>query len=149
MIENLNYSETDDRGWFVRGTGSDFGPNLADAVRMWPTPCAAEASESGSGVSHRGKGTRKKLLWHAKQPLLPTPKARDWRSAEGAAGSRRDSPDLNVVVAAGTGGQLNPTWVEWLMGFPIGYTALEPSGTPSSPRKSTRSSKRSPTSSEG
>ena len=32
------------------------------------------------------------------------------------------------------GGQLNPTWVEWLMGFPIGWTDLEPSETPSSPK---------------
>jgi hypothetical protein len=23
------------------------------------------------------------------------------------------------------GGQLNPTWVEWLMGFPLGWTDLE------------------------
>ena len=29
-------------------------------------------------------------------------------------------------------GALNPTWVEWLMGFPIGWTALRPSETPSS-----------------
>ncbi len=33
------------------------------------------------------------------------------------------------------GGQLNPTWVEWLMGFPLGWTDLEDSETPSS-RKS-------------
>jgi len=26
-------------------------------------------------------------------------------------------------------GQLNPTWVEWLMGFPTGYTELNPSET--------------------
>ena len=25
----------------------------------------------------------------------------------------------------GSGGQLNPTWVEWLMGFPIGWTDLK------------------------
>jgi hypothetical protein len=29
------------------------------------------------------------------------------------------------------GGPLNPTWVEWLMGFPIGWTELPPSATPS------------------
>ena len=26
-------------------------------------------------------------------------------------------------------GQLNPEWVEWLMGWPIGWTALEPLAT--------------------
>jgi len=33
------------------------------------------------------------------------------------------------------GGQLNPTWVEWLMGFPLGWTDCGASATPSS-RKS-------------
>jgi hypothetical protein len=36
-------------------------------------------------------------------------------------------------------GALNPTWVEWLMGFPLGWTALNASETPSS-RKSRKSS---------
>jgi len=27
-------------------------------------------------------------------------------------------------------GALNPTWVEWLMGFPLGWTDLKPSETP-------------------
>jgi hypothetical protein len=27
-------------------------------------------------------------------------------------------------------GSLNPTWAEWLMGFPMGWTACEGSGTP-------------------
>jgi DNA (cytosine-5)-methyltransferase 1 len=29
-----------------------------------------------------------------------------------------------------TGGQLNPQWVEWLMGFPVGHTDLNNSETP-------------------
>lgn len=32
-------------------------------------------------------------------------------------------------------GRLNPTWVEWVMGFPLGWTVCEHSETPSS-RKS-------------
>lgn len=27
---------------------------------------------------------------------------------------------------AGNGGQLNPDWVEWLMGWPIGWTRITP-----------------------
>ena len=27
---------------------------------------------------------------------------------------------------ATAGGSLNPTWVEWLMGWPVGWTSLEP-----------------------
>lgn len=36
-------------------------------------------------------------------------------------------------------GSLNPAWIEWLMGFPIGHTALEPSEMPSY-RKSSKKS---------
>jgi DNA (cytosine-5)-methyltransferase 1 len=32
----------------------------------------------------------------------------------------RNSDSLNVVA----GGALNPTWVEWLMGFPDGWTDI-------------------------
>lgn len=37
------------------------------------------------------------------------------------------------------GGPLNPTWVEWLMGFPLEWTALDASEMPSS-RKSSKKS---------
>lgn len=54
--------------------------------------------------------------------MLPSPKARDWRAAGGA---RRNSPDLPTVV----GGALNPPWVEWLMGWPIGFSESKPLAT--------------------
>ena len=33
------------------------------------------------------------------------------------------------AMRAGNGGKLNPMWVEWLMGFPLGWTDLEASET--------------------
>ena len=33
-------------------------------------------------------------------------------------------------MSQGNGGQLNPTFVEWLMGFPLGWTDLNASETP-------------------
>lgn len=40
---------------------------------------------------------------------------------------KRDSPQLAIQVSATSpaGGKLNPLWVEWLMGFPIGWTDLK------------------------
>lgn len=40
---------------------------------------------------------------------------------------RRDNPGLAIQAAATSpaGGKLNPLWVEWLMGFPIGWTDLK------------------------
>jgi len=58
--------------------------------------------------------------------VLPTPTA-----------NRRDglqSHGVNVVS-----GSLNPMWLEWLMGFPLGWTALEDSATPSSRKSPTKS----------
>ncbi len=54
-------------------------------------------------------------------------------------GSRpHDTDQLSGRLANQIGGSLNPTWVEWLMGFPLGWTDLEPSAMPSS-RRSRRS----------
>lgn len=36
------------------------------------------------------------------------------------------SEEERKSMRAGNGGQLNPDWVEWLMGWPIKWTALEP-----------------------
>jgi hypothetical protein len=37
---------------------------------------------------------------------------------------------LSEPEATANGGQLNPVFVEWLMGFPTGHTDLRPSETP-------------------
>jgi hypothetical protein len=53
---------------------------------------------------------------------LPTPTSRDWKDA---------GPNVNYKkakekgrLAGHSGGSLNPTWVEWLMGYPKGWTDL-------------------------
>jgi hypothetical protein len=40
--------------------------------------------------------------------------------------------ELGQPYATVTTGSLNPTWVEWLMGYPAGWTDCGDSGTPSS-----------------
>ena len=57
-------------------------------------------------------------LWE--EILLPTPQARDWKGASGRA-YKGEAIDLPSVA----GGSLNPTWVEWLMGYPEGWTDLK------------------------
>jgi len=42
-----------------------------------------------------------------------------------------------------TGGQLNPTWVEWLMGWPLEWTVLDSAATAWSRSKPSRRSKKS------
>lgn len=67
--------------------------------------------------------------------VYPTPQASSW----GSKGSRdilqRRVEDGTITqeerkkMISGNGGKLNPTWVEWLMGFPIGWSDLGASET--------------------
>jgi DNA (cytosine-5)-methyltransferase 1 len=49
---------------------------------------------------------------------VPTPTAQDAANNGGPSQSERNTPPLNAIV----GGLLNPDWVEWLMGWPVGWT---------------------------
>lgn len=96
------------------------------AVRMWPTPTANDWK--GAGYQKGTNGKRYDTLPGAARKW-PTPTAR-LGAQRGAQAKRYHDPkrsnDLDDAVAAtGTVGQLNPTWVEWLMGFPLGWTDLE------------------------
>jgi len=87
--------------------------------------------------------------------LLPTPNARDWKDSQtagnrkspglgvvahwptprtkgmcGGSGSwdllnKNTTVEEARLMGAGNGGQLNPPWVEWLMGWPLGWTDLK------------------------
>jgi len=99
------------------------GPSLPAAV-LFPTPLAREWKDP------TWSGFRSLAL----EVLLPTPLARDWKDT-GPKLRFSDRRRLGIVVAKqnwADGGRLNPTWVEWLMGFPLGWTDLDHSGTPSS-----------------
>ena len=54
--------------------------------------------------------------------MWPTPAARDWKDGNYPSERKRHTPPLAVHA----GGTLNPEWVEWLMGWPIGWTDLKP-----------------------
>jgi hypothetical protein len=133
----------------LRTDGTEFG--------LWPTPQgqydgrSQEAWEAAKAkkkekhqAGHYGKGTGAPGMMDLQRAvrMWPTPNARDYKGSPGQgsrdAGGHQSSLPASVKASEGSG-SLNPTWVEWLMGFPLGWTALEPSETPSS-RKSSRSS---------
>lgn len=95
--------------------------------RPVPTPTASDSRSSRNSTANPDRGGRGELLHQVKsgrpRRALPTPSATDWKGSA-QPGQRRGQ--LSEVVA---GGQLNPAWVEWLMGFPIGWTDLESSET--------------------
>jgi hypothetical protein len=52
-----------------------------------------------------------------------TTQARDFRTGQT---ERFEDPARTKNLNDQIGGQLNPPWVEWLMGWPIGWTDLRP-----------------------
>ena len=123
---------------------------LSRVVHTWPTPAASQRGaraldlvENDSTVRRRGSGQVRGIDLETAAKRWPTPTAGDAKNA-----GHRNSPTslahagISLTDAALTGdsstprsdvsGSLNPTGVEWLMGYPSGWTDLEDSGTPSS-----------------
>ena len=105
--------------------------SLSTAVRLWPTPSASDSGRtainpiltSNGTVRHRNKkGGQSYARLDAVAAMFPTPTA---RCSQSPCEHGRGGQDLSTSV----GGQLNPTWVEWLMGFPSGWTDLNASET--------------------
>jgi DNA (cytosine-5)-methyltransferase 1 len=99
---------------------------LADAVQMWPTPQARD----WKGPSGRSlKGTETDLPMAVQK--WPTPRAAQGEARNHTVYAREYGKPQNLenriaqVEPSAIGGKLNPTWVEWLMGFPTGWTDLE------------------------
>ena len=101
----------------------------------WPTPRTAD----WKGATKPSPTTKRRVeegianLPEALQEhrrTWPTPRASEWKGT-GPLGSKSHGHrlkkkylDATVQEAEQITGQLNPTWVEWLMGFPSGWTDL-------------------------
>ena len=102
---------------------------------MWPTP---RASNPGSRPNGKGGKILQEEVMIAEglrqrgQKLLPTPTARDYKD-RGKNTNYQKAKEKGRLAGA-VGGTLNPTWVEWLMGYPIEYLNSVPWETPSSPK---------------
>jgi len=118
---------------------------------LWPTPTTktscntadpADITNKDGGGWQPGQKPYSRKTGKQLQSVLPdavrqwpTPTVQDAANNGGPSQMKRNTPPLNAVA----GGALNPAWVEWLMGFPIGWTDLEESETPSSPSVSKNS----------
>ena len=136
------------------GKMNQMSPSMADGKRQsgwWPTPTTQEVEHPNAILNHNGRrvskdGTNSHSLgladavqfWRTptvddSKNVNPKPNRYDSLVAQ-VNEAEKSSPATSETGAAGNGGKLNPEWVEWLMGFPTGWTDLKDSETPSSPK---------------
>lgn len=94
----------------------------------WPTPCTRDYKGARGMAAQRRKGNPLDTIPNAvayggtqTQQNWPTPTQSEWKGR----GPNSKQQGLTNQVPC-TGAQLNPSWVEWLMGWPIGWTELKP-----------------------
>ena len=108
----------------------------------WPTPVANDDNKSPRAHMAMKKrmrgGPRKKctslnvMVKGVEMKMWPTPNASDWKGASTRSKGRerpKCDDDLPTRISRKLSGQLSPTWVEWLMGYHLGWTELKPWAT--------------------
>jgi hypothetical protein len=99
---------------------------------LWPTPNVPNGGRSVAHVTDwRGKsayfnGKKVQVGLEAAVKMYPIPAARDYRSPNKKPYSERGGGKKGEQLPNAIGGPLNPPWVEWLMGWQIGWTGCEP-----------------------
>jgi len=109
------------------------GGTLIEALSartLWPTPTASDNRPRGTQNSTARRMALGKQVGLEAMVKWATPTAHNAKEAACPAEYLRATPTL----AAQAGGSLNPTWVEWLMGWPLGWTDLKPLETDKFPQ---------------
>ena len=106
------------------GNGRQSGASLTAMAKhnAWPTPTASmmtmadveQARYAGNKGGNRPSYGEAKAMWATPTASVGGPEP------EGKTGRK---------LVTQVGGSLNPTWVEWLMAWPLGWTDLKPSET--------------------
>jgi len=106
----------------------------------WPTPTVSDIYTDKLKSSQQTPGSMHSVTLPQAVRMWPTPTTANWMTSTSVESTRQQmnngekySSRIMQAVALEeptATGYLNPTWVEWLMGFPIGWTDLEDSETP-------------------
>ena len=104
---------------------------------MWPTPTVQDSNKATKRWRENHQNNLTAAVFNPEK-IFPTPTTRDWKGGyrteslirkDGKSRAMDALPNA-VLNGQGTetqnGGQLNPTWVEWLMGWPEEWTDLKP-----------------------
>ena len=145
----------DDHAKESRNRGTDGGRSTSDDDRHNTTSTTNATMDVANTESFRSRETRysdqeegsegsRATQLNGTVEMWPTPTVNDSKNNAGPSQFRRKGTNLNVAVAkrGADGGKLNPTWVEWLMGYQEGYTDLKDWEILSSHKSSKKSAKR-------
>ena len=108
------------------------GLSLHQAAKLIPTPTAGDAKSSGSrntanSNAHPGTSLTDSVREDGGTGRQwPTPASRDYRHPNAISYQERSGTTKGEQLPNAVGGALNPTWVEWLMAWPLGWTDLKP-----------------------
>jgi len=90
-------------------------PQMWEKFKNWPTPTAHMAKETSAPSEHKRNTPTLTAQANWSTPTASDTCARKTKYAQGG-----------TPLSMQAGGSLNPTWVEWLMGWPLGWTDLKP-----------------------
>ena len=98
-----------------------------EPVHLWPTPMARDykGARKPETLKNAGRTPTNSLPDMVAHQMWPTPTANEHHAGQPTGKMQKmlgNHPDLGKTK---TSGSLNPTWVEWLMGYPKGWTDLE------------------------
>lgn len=115
-------------------------PTEGIGFSLWPTPNAWDGLpfKINESLEHweaqrdkwADRGVNKQLPLTIAVKRWPTPTARDWKDGRSIGNAPMNGLLGRAVEPSLEAGALNPVWVEWLMGFPEGWTDLEDLETP-------------------
>ena len=105
--------------WKAKG-GVNFTLSNPDIQAKWPTPNSRDWKDSRTAGNRKSPGLGVVAHW-------PTPRTKGMCGGTGSWDllNKNTTVEEARLMGAGNGGQLNPPWVEWLMGWPLGWTDLK------------------------
>jgi hypothetical protein len=99
--------------------GNELGRAVNEA-ETWGTPTARDWKDTGDMTNVPENGLLGRQVLNRQE--WRTPQARDGDQRGPSDPQKRVEQGHSVSLHDQVGGSLNPTWVEWLMGFPLGWT---------------------------
>lgn len=122
-------------------TSRDSGTSSSESSASFPrtSPWSKTSRESSPGIPKSREvwrslatthadlrsrlGTLVRLIYDGECSTLPTVTARDWRSPGNPLHPRLNAPRGEPLTET-LGCRLSPEFTEWMMGFPVGWTAV-------------------------